>query len=77
MASGGIPPQPEATDMGHEATALAIHLGKVQLTDSSPVLTAKTPKFTRKYSLRELEIQQTIGRKESVWVPYAIHVLLR
>ena len=42
------------------AEALAHHLGQVSL-DSSPVLTAKTPKFTRKYSLRELEIQQTIG----------------
>jgi len=57
MASGGLPPHQD----GHEATALAIHLGKVQLTDSTPVLTTKPPKFTRKYSLRDLEIQQTIG----------------
>ena len=46
----------------HEAaTKLAHELGQFTL-DSSPVLTAKTPKFTRKYSLRELEIQQTIGK---------------
>lgn len=46
----------------HEAAAkLAQELGQFTL-DSSPVLTAKTPKFTRKYSLRELEIQQTIGK---------------
>ena len=43
------------------AEALVRHFGQVSL-DSSPVLTAKTPKFARKYSLRELEIQQTIGR---------------
>ena len=61
MASGGLPPHQDFTDQGHEATALAIHLGKVQLTDSNPVLTTKPPKFTRKYSLRDLEIQQTIG----------------
>ena len=39
---------------------LAHHLGQVSL-DSSPVLTAKAPKYTRKFSLREMEIQQTIG----------------
>ena len=39
---------------------LAHHLGQVSL-ESSPVLTAKTPKYTRKFSLREMEIQQTIG----------------
>ena len=42
------------------ALDLAHHLGQVSL-DSSPVLTAKTPKYSRKFSLRELEIQQTIG----------------
>lgn len=40
---------------------LAHHLGQVSL-DSSPVLTPRAPKFTRKFSLRELEIQQTIGK---------------
>lgn len=52
--------QPAGTDLD-----LAHHLGQVSL-DSSPVLTAKTPKFTRKFSLRELEIQQTIGKREFV-----------
>ena len=42
------------------ATELARHLGQVSL-ESSPVLSAREPKFARKYSLRELEIQQTIG----------------
>ena len=69
MASGGLPPHQDFTDQGHEATALAIHLGKVQLTDSSPVLTTKPPKFTRKYSLRDLEIQQTIGKLGRELVP--------
>ena len=41
---------------------LAHHLGQVSLIDSSPVLTTRTPKYTRKFSLRELEIQQTIGK---------------
>ncbi len=50
------------------ATAL---LGQVTLDPkldgsiNSPVLTAR-PKFTRKYSLRELEIQQTIGEASSM-----------
>ena len=47
--------QPMAT-----ATELAHHLGQVSL-DSSPGLTPKVPKYTRKHSLKELEIQQTIG----------------
>lgn len=50
----------------HEAAGAALahdlvhQLGQFSL-DSSPVLTPKTPKFARKYSLRDLEIQQTIG----------------
>ena len=43
------------------ATDLAKHLGQVSL-DSSPVLGPRVPKVTRKFSLRELEIQQTIGK---------------
>ncbi|XP_064393943.1 cAMP-dependent protein kinase catalytic subunit PRKX-like [Halichondria panicea] len=50
---------PQAQPMA-SALDLAHHLGQVSL-DSSPVLAAKAAKFTRKYSLRELEIQQTIG----------------
>ena len=46
------------------AADLAIHLGQVSL-DSSPAMTPKPAKFTRKFSLRELEIQQTIG--EAFW----------
>ena len=42
------------------AQELVQQLGQFSL-DSSPVLPAKVPKFTRKFSLRELEIQQTIG----------------
>ena len=52
------------------ALDLAHHLGQVSL-DSSPVLVAKTPKFTRKYSLRELEIQQTIGELCCTVQPYS------
>ena len=65
MAFGGVPVYGSSTTAAHavaeqQAAALAHHLGQVSL-ESSPVLSAKTPKFTRKYSLRELEIQQTIG----------------
>lgn len=42
------------------ATDLARHLGQVSL-ESSPVLTPKEPRYARKFSLRDLEIQQTIG----------------
>lgn len=61
---GGIMPQ----DFNAVESATAL-LGQVTLdpkldasagTTSSTVLTARS-KFTRKYSLRELEIQQTIG----------------
>lgn len=63
MAFGGpgVPVYGSST-AAQEATAsqLAHTLGQVSL-ESSPGLSPKTPKFTRKYSLRELEIQQTIG----------------
>ena len=39
---------------------LARHLGQVSL-DSSPVLGPREPKVQKKFCLRELEIQQTIG----------------
>ena len=42
---------------------LVQQLGQVRL-EPSPVLAAKSSKYTRKYSLRELEIQQTIGKGE-------------
>lgn len=32
--------------------------------DSSPVLAPKEPRFAKKFSLRELEIQQTVGESE-------------
>lgn len=58
---------PGSTTMSaHEEAGAALahdlvhQLDKFSL-DSSPVLSAKVPKFSRKYSLRELEIQQTIG----------------
>jgi hypothetical protein len=52
-------PTPSTTD-SISATELARHLGQVSL-ESSPILSAREPKFARKFSLRELEIQQTIG----------------
>ncbi len=77
MAYGEVPEIGDITDMSTpgtstipenapEATGAAIaydlvkQLGQFSL-ESSPVLTAKT----RKYSLRELEIQQTIGINSS------------
>ena len=54
------------TTSAHEEAGAALahdlvhQLGQFSL-DASPVLAAKAPKFARKYSLRELEIQQTIG----------------
>ena len=55
------------------ATDLARHLGQVSL-ESSPVLSHKETRYARKFSLRELEIQQTIGvlyfLKSSVFVIY-------
>ena len=55
------------------ATDLARHLGQVSL-ESSPVLSHKETRYARKFSLRELEIQQTIGElyflKSSVFVIY-------
>lgn len=41
-------------------TDLAKHLGQVSL-DSSPVLAPREPKIQKKFNLRELEIQQTVG----------------
>lgn len=57
------------TSAHEEAGAALAHdlvhqLGQFSL-DSSPVLASKSPKFARKYSLRELEIQQTIGESSS------------
>lgn len=55
-----------STPSAHEAAGAALahdlvhQLGQFSL-DSSPVLTAKSSKYARKYALRELEIQQTIG----------------
>lgn len=67
-ASNSIQMSSQAPTAMASALDLAHHLGQVSL-DSSPVLTAKSPKFARKYSLRELEIQQTIGMLAScvVW----------
>lgn len=54
----------------HEETGAALafdlvqQLGQVRL-EPNPVLAAKS-KYARKYSLRELEIQQTIG--EGTWL---------
>ena len=78
MAYGGVPNHtdiaagmtnlstPGSSTASEQTGAALAHdlvhqLGQFSL-DSSPVLTAKTPKFARKYSLRELEIQQTIGK---------------
>ena len=58
LSAASEPPGPSSG-----AADLAIHLGQVSL-DSSPVL-PKPAKFARKFSLRELEIQQTIG--EAIW----------
>lgn len=74
MAYGGIPNHSDLDDMtdlsgttsAHEEAGAALahdlvrQLGQFSL-NSSPALTAKAPKFARKYALRELEIQQTIG----------------
>lgn len=53
--------QPTTSD-SMSATELARHLGQVSL-ESSPILGPREPRYTRKFSLRELEIQQTIGEK--------------
>ncbi len=67
MADLSTPGSSTIPTSAHEAAGAALahdlvhQLGQFSL-DSSPVLTAKqAPKFARKYSLRELEIQQTIG----------------
>lgn len=54
MASGGRAPQEDMSDLRDS-------FDRMTHTEASPVLTARTPHFSRKYSLRELEIQQTIG----------------
>ena len=66
MAGLSTPGSSTMPTSAHEETGAALardlvhQLGQFSL-DSSPVLAAKAPKFARKYSLRELEIQQTIG----------------
>lgn len=69
MAYGGVPNH-DMTDLStpssEEATGAALahdlvhQLGQFSL-DSSPVLASKVPKFARRYTLKDLEIQQTIG----------------
>ena len=65
LSTSGSSTMATTTSAHEEAGAALAHdlvhqLGQFSL-DSSPVLPAKAPKFARKYSLRELEIQQTIG----------------
>lgn len=68
-----------STTSAHEAAGAALaqdlvaQLGQFSL-DSSPVLPTKAPKFARKFSLRELEIQQTIGRCLGLGVT-ALHII--
>ena len=50
-------PEETGATLAHD---IVHQLGQFSL-DSSPVMATKAPKFARKYSLRELEIQQTIG----------------
>ena len=61
LSAATEPPGPSSGAAPDHSLDLARHLGQVSL-DSSPVLTPKPTKFTRKFSLRELEIQQTIGK---------------
>lgn len=63
-AGNGIMPVNSAHEEAGAALAfdLVQQLGQVRL-EPSPALAAKSSKYTRKYSLRELEIQQTIGRQ--------------
>ena len=59
-----LPAQTSTTTDSLAATELARHLGQVSL-ESSPILSgagSREARFTRKFSLRELEIQQTIGK---------------
>ena len=66
MADLSTPGSSTMPSSAHETAGAALahdlvhQLGQFSL-DSSPVLASKTPKFARKYTLRELEIQQTIG----------------
>ena len=61
LSTATEPPGPSSGAALDHSLDLARHLGQVSL-DSSPVLTPKPTKFTRKFSLREMEIQQTIGK---------------
>lgn len=63
-----LPPATSTTTDSMAASELARHLGQVSL-ESSPILSgagsragSREPRFARKFSLRELEIQQTIGK---------------
>lgn len=66
MADLSTPGSSTMPTSAHEAAGAALahdlvyQLGQFSL-DSSPVMAAKVPKYARKFSLRELEIQQTIG----------------
>ena len=52
----------EMTDLTEEGDAQPLMGAIARLSlDSSPALAPKEPRFARKFSLRELEIQQTVG----------------
>ena len=53
----------EMTDLTEEegAQPLMGAIARLSLMDSSPAMAPKEPRFARKFSLRELEIQQTVG----------------
>ena len=71
MADLSSPGSSTMPTSAHEAAGAALahdlvhQLGQFSL-DSSPVLAPKTPQ--RKFTLRELEIQQTIGKLLHGWV---------
>ena len=54
------PPDMNSSSSLMSTAELAHHLGQVSL-ESSPVLSSRASRRTEKYSLRDLEIQQTIG----------------
>ena len=54
--------------MTEPTAVLAHHLGKVSLDGGNQVMPVK-PKFTRKYCLGDLEIQQTIGEPKACLFP--------
>ena len=61
-----LPAQTSTTTDSVAASELARHLGQVSL-ESSPILSgagSREARYTRKFSLRELEIQQTIGKAQ-------------